>query len=77
VTIVACYYRGMLNSESESWSGNAESDPDLKALVELGLIEPASVDGQPGYRLNEALANTSSEALIARLVTRQREQSGG
>ncbi len=67
----------MLNPDSEASSGNAETDPDLQALVELGLIEPANVDGQPGYRLNEALANTSGEALIARLVTRRQEKSGG
>ncbi len=57
-----------------------EKDRDLKALVELGLIEPAVVDGEPGYRLSEAVSAATfvpNDALVARLLKRRRGRSEG
>jgi len=34
-----------------------EADPDLQALITLGLVEPVEVNGRTEYRLSSALTS--------------------
>jgi len=54
-----------------------ENDVDLRALIELGLIERVDLAGRPGYRLSESLTNTPNETLVRRLLTSRGKKSGG
>ena len=72
---IACGHTPRMLEAKSGPPAHDETDPDLRSLMTLGLIEPTvDADGRPAYRLSAALFSpdyTPNEALVARMVSRR------